>query len=117
MRRGLLAMAVLSGALVAGLPSAVPHPAAAQRQDEVTGARPSDETCERLRPARWRPTSGAADRRGTLRLFAIQYKPAIEHVRSYRSFRTAMRCLMEDFVVPHLVPGLPALVSSPRTSA
>jgi hypothetical protein len=54
------------------------------------------------------------DPRGTLRVFGIQYKQAIRHVRSYRSFDTAMRCLMEDFVVPHLHPGRPALVVFPE---
>ena len=76
--------------------------------------RPSGATCRDLRPSPWHPTIGQGNARGTLRVFGIQYKQAIRHVRSYRSFRTAMRCMMEDFVVPHLDPDKPTLVVFPE---
>lgn len=122
------ARALLVGALCAVLAASAgltPSPAAggetsASTPDSgTTGAlptrdRPDAATCRALRPPEWQPTIGHGDRRGTLRVFGIQYKLAIEHVRSYRTFRTAMRCLMEDFVVPHLDPRKPTLVVFPE---
>src|SRR5699024_194597 len=63
-------------------------------------ARPSEATCQALRPAGFVPATGYSDPDGALRVFAIQYKQQLSNVKSYASFRTAMRCLMEDFVVP-----------------
>lgn len=82
--------------------AAPPQPSLADRPDEAT--------CAALRPARWQPASGHEESNARLRAFAIQYKQEIRHVESYASFRTKMRCLMQDHVVPHLRPGVPALV-------
>ena len=73
-------------------------------------SRPSVETCRALRPTPWRPPTGTADRRGDLRVIGIQYKQDVRNVASYDAFRTAMRCLVEDFVVPLRVAGRPTLV-------
>lgn len=113
MRSARLAVAGVVCAVVAGL-SAGAATAQPPPTHTITGPRPSAELCESLRPERWRPTIGQPNRRGTLRVFGIQYKQAIRHVRSYRSFRTAMRCMMEDFVVPYLDPGRPTLVVYPE---
>ncbi|MCW2544089.1 MAG: Glycerophosphoryl diester phosphodiesterase [Frankiales bacterium] len=72
--------------------------------------RPSPETCAALRPSRWAPPSGSSDQRGDLRVIGIQYKQDVANVASYDAFRTAMRCLVEDFVVPLQVRGRPTLV-------
>jgi hypothetical protein len=40
----------------------------------------------------------------------VQYKQDVAHVTSYHAFRAAMRCLVEDFVVPHQRKGTPTLV-------
>jgi len=40
----------------------------------------------------------------------IQYKQDVANVTSYATFRTAMRCLVEDFVQPLRRPGVPTLV-------
>ncbi|SFF61847.1 Glycerophosphoryl diester phosphodiesterase [Fontimonas thermophila] len=72
--------------------------------------RPSPEVCAALRPARWQPASGAAAPHARLRVVGIQFKHDVRHVESYASFRTKMRCLMEDHAVPLMQPGLPMLV-------
>ena len=106
---------VLAGLLLttATITGAIP-PTARVEADSIHGTRPSASTCMSLRPRRWRPAIGHVNDRGTLRVFGIQYKQAVRHVRGYRSFRTAMRCLMEDFVVPHLDPSRPAMVVFPE---
>ena len=71
--------------------------------------RPDAQTCAALRPARWAPETGQADARGALRVVALQYKQEIRHVVSYAAFRTKMRCLVEDHVVPVMKPGRPTL--------
>ena len=95
-RRALLVLLVVA----VGLPSsAASAPRAA-----------ADAACTALRPHRWAPATGAAHPRGDLRVFAIQYKQVVENVATYEAFRTAMRCQVEDFVLPHRVPGRPTLV-------
>ncbi len=66
--------------------------------------------CAALRPHRWAPASGVTNPRGDLRVFAIQYKQDVRNVETYQSFRTAMDCLVRDFVLPHRVPNRPTLV-------
>lgn len=101
-------------------PRHVPETTATPVSSSVAGiapsrrGRPPEATCRSIRPRRWRPAIGHPNDRGTLRVFAIQYKQAVANVRSYRSFRTAMRCMMEDFVVPHLDPHKPSLVVFPE---
>src|SRR3546814_17887494 len=75
----------------------------------VSFDRPSPETCAALHPARWAPETGHADANGRLRVVALQYKPEIRNVVSYDSFRTKMRCLVEDPVVPVMQAGRPTL--------
>mgnify|MGYP001559749974 CR=1 FL=1 len=72
--------------------------------------RPAASVCAALRPARWLPGTGMAEAGARLRTVAIQYKQEVRHVESYASFRTKMRCLMEDHAVPLMQPGLPMLV-------
>ena len=72
--------------------------------------RPSAETCAALRPARWLPETGHADTNARLRVVGMQYKQEVRHVENYESFRTKMRCLMEDHVVPLMKSGLPMLI-------
>lgn len=72
--------------------------------------RPAASVCAALRPARWLPSTGTAEPGARLRAVAIQYKQDVRHVESYESFRTKMRCLVEDHAVPLMHPGLPMLV-------
>jgi predicted amidohydrolase len=53
---------------------------------------------------------GTTDAHGDLRVIGIQAEQRLQNVVSYATYRTAMRCLMEDFVVPYEVPGRPTLV-------
>lgn len=76
----------------------------------VPADHPDAATCAALRPSRWAPETGRADEHAALRVVAIQYKQELRHVVDYASFRTKMRCLMEDHVVPVMKPGLPTLV-------
>ncbi|HEX4894701.1 MAG TPA: glycerophosphodiester phosphodiesterase family protein, partial [Solimonas sp.] len=92
---------------VADLP---PCPATAGNPMPGMGERPSPATCAALRPARWLPASGAASSGAALRVVGLQFKHEVRHVETYASFRTKMRCLMEDHVVPLMRPGLPMLV-------
>lgn len=80
-----------------------------ERSGAGPASRPSPETCRALRPPHWSPPSGTADRHGDLRVVGVQYLQDVRNVASYDSFRTAMRCLVEDFVVPLEVPGRPTL--------
>ena len=98
----------LAGALAAValvVCSAPPATSAAPRRD----GRPAPAVCRALRPPLWRAPTGTADPRGDLRVIGIQYLQSIAHVSDYATFRTAMRCLVEDFVVPLEVPGRPTL--------
>ncbi len=72
--------------------------------------RPSPQVCESLRPSRWLPVTGHANADAKLRVVGVQYKQDVRHVETYESFRTKMRCLVEDHVVPLMQPGLPMLV-------
>jgi hypothetical protein len=72
--------------------------------------RPPAESCVALRPARWQAATGAAEAGAQLRVVGIQYKQEVRHVENYASFRTKMRCLMEDHAVPQMRRGLPMLV-------
>ncbi len=94
--------AVPSNTALAGAPTnTTPH---------LPSERPKASECELLRPARWLPASGTAEPQGRLRAVGIQYKQEVRHVTTYASFRTKMRCLVEDQVVPLMQPGLPMLV-------
>jgi hypothetical protein len=86
----------VGGLLLAGVP-------ATRAASRPTG-------CAHLRPHRWAPATGSTDPRGDLRVVGIQYKQDVSHVTTYAAFRTAMRCLVEDFVVPHERRGTPTLV-------
>lgn len=60
------------------------------------------------------PVSGHEDPDGDLRAFAIQYRIDLAHAVSIESYRGAMRALMDELVVPHMVPARPALVVYPE---
>lgn len=60
------------------------------------------------------PVTGYADPHGDLRVFAIQYRLDLAHATSVATYRDAMRALMDELVVPHLVPGRPSLVVFPE---
>ncbi|MET0735308.1 MAG: hypothetical protein ABWY55_06665 [Microbacterium sp.] len=61
-----------------------------------------------------RPVTGHDDPDGDLRVFALQYRIDLAHAESIETYRTAMRALMDELVVPHLVPGRPTLVVYPE---
>lgn len=93
-----------------GVPDTPACPDAPELPLPAMNDRPSPEICAALRPARWLPASGTGADNAKLRVVGIQYKQDIRHVESYASFRTKMRCLMEDHAVPLMQPGLPMLV-------
>lgn len=72
--------------------------------------RPDAGTCAGLRPSRWAPAVGAEAPAAKLRVVGLQFKHEVRHVASYETFRTKMRCLMEEHVVPVMRPGVPTLV-------
>ncbi|BCJ74439.1 carbon-nitrogen hydrolase family protein [Catellatospora sp. IY07-71] len=85
----------------------------------VTGApdgagRPTAAECAGYRSPGRVPVTGHTAPGAKLRVFAIGYHLNLDHAESYETWRTAMRCLMEDTVVPHLTPGVPALVVFPE---
>ncbi|HUR41276.1 MAG TPA: hypothetical protein VM240_08920 [Verrucomicrobiae bacterium] len=71
---------------------------------------PPGTDCAALRPANWLPVTGAPSPGARLRVVGMQYKQDVRHVASYASFRTKMRCLMEEHAVPLMRPDLPMLV-------
>lgn len=99
MRSVLALAAVCLGSLVAPVHATVPSAA----------GRPSPAVCRALRPPHWAPPTGSANPRGDLRVIGIQYLQDVRNVATYATFRTAMRCLVEEFVVPLVVPGRPTL--------
>lgn len=64
----------------------------------------ADDACAGTEAQTSAPALGHADTAGDVRVFAIQYKHEIRHVRTYETFRLKMRCLM----LAHVVPNLPA---------
>ena len=90
----------LATALLALL--AVPTPSAA--------ASVTDPACSALPRSRWAAATGVTEPHGTLRVFAIQWKQDISRVASYATFKQAVRCTIEEQVVPHERPGEPTLV-------
>jgi hypothetical protein len=73
-------------------------------------AGPSPAQCAAVAPARTTAPTGSASARGDLRVIGIQYQQQVANVVSYTSFRTAIGCLFEKYVVPFRVPGRPTLV-------
>ena len=71
---------------------------------------PPGTDCAALRPATWLPATGQAAPGAALRVVGMQYKQDVRHVADYDSFRTKMRCLMEEHAVPLMRPRLPMLV-------
>ena len=82
--------------------------------DAPQTGRPAAETCDEYAADGRAPVTGHADPDGTLRVFAIQYRIDIDHVRSYETYRTAMRCLMETLVEPYRRADQPMLVVFPE---
>ncbi|MEQ1440403.1 hypothetical protein AAG565_13675 [Fontimonas sp. SYSU GA230001] len=72
--------------------------------------RPPAQICAALRPPRWQAATGLPDANGRLRVVGIQFKQDVRHVVSYDSYRTKMRCLVEDHAVPLMQPDRPMLV-------
>lgn len=95
----LAAVALAAAPVTAGTPHAGRH-----------GDRPGAAVCAALRPHRSAPATGSTDPRGDLRVVGIQFRQDVRYVASYAAFRTKMRCLVEQYVVPHEKPGEPTLV-------
>ncbi|GAA2398979.1 carbon-nitrogen hydrolase family protein [Catellatospora methionotrophica] len=76
--------------------------------------RPSAAECASYRSPGRVPVTGHQAPGAKLRVFAVGYHLNLDHAASYATWRTAMRCLMEDTVVPHLSPGVPTLVVFPE---
>ncbi|HEV2074899.1 MAG TPA: glycerophosphodiester phosphodiesterase family protein, partial [Thermoleophilaceae bacterium] len=73
---------------------------------------PSAAACERVRASRSLPTTTTYDREpGAPRVFAMQFKQELRHVRTYRSFRTKIECMVRERVVPRLARGRPNVVA------
>jgi len=72
--------------------------------------RPDPATCAAMRPHRFATPTGSSDPHGDLRVVGVQYRQDVSAVATYASFRTRIRCVMEDLVVPQEVPGRPTLV-------
>lgn len=89
----------LALALLAGAPAAAaPKP-------------PSAATCRAVAAHRSLPAIRALDpKKGAPRVFAMQFKQDARHVRSYRTFRTAIECQLRRYVVPNLAKGRPNVV-------
>ena len=56
--------------------------------------------CAETRADRWAEASGVEDPTGEVRVYAIQFKHEIRHVRSHQTFDRKMRCLVEELVMP-----------------
>lgn len=94
--------------LAPGVPGDLP--ACANGLVSIDADRPDPATCKALRPSRWRAATGRPVRGAALRTVALQFKQHVRYVETYDTFRTKMRCLMEEHVVPVMRRGLPTLV-------
>ncbi len=98
----------------AGVPGDTPACPGGSRTDRAerlaAADRPTAEECEALRPDRWAPAIGSPRPDAAMRVVALQFKQDVRHVATYDDFRTKMRCLMEEHVVPVLDDDLPTLV-------
>lgn len=102
------------GLQIVGAPAAiVSNLLTGDRADRLAGT-PSAEECDAVRSPRQEPTSGHMDPEGTLRVFAIQYTIDFSDVADYATWRTTVRCLMEELVEPYRRPGQPVLVVFPE---
>lgn len=73
---------------------------------------PSRAQCAASRAHRFlAPIQSYAPSRDGVRVFAIQFKQEIRHVRSYASYHTAIECLIRRLVVPHLSAHEPNVVA------
>lgn len=76
--------------------------------------RPTPADCAPYRSPNRAPVTGYPQDGARLRVFAIGYHLNLDHAASYDTWRTAMRCLVEETVVPHMRPGVPTLVVFPE---
>ncbi|WP_157546329.1 hypothetical protein [Hamadaea tsunoensis] len=76
--------------------------------------RPTPAQCAPYRSPDRVPETGHDDAAARLRVFAIGYHLDLRHATSYDTWRTAMRCLIEDTVQPFRKPGVPTLVVFPE---
>jgi glycerophosphoryl diester phosphodiesterase len=74
---------------------------------------PSREECREARAQRSLPTirSWASRRKGTPRVFAMQFKQELRHVETYDSFRTKIECSILERVVRRLARNRPNVVA------
>ncbi len=110
MRSSVFAAVALGALALMGCGESQVHDGNTARGPRQPAERPSAEVCAVLRPARWLPAQGHAEPGSRLRTVAFQFKQDVRHVVSYDSFRTKMRCLVEDHAVPVMKPGLPMLL-------
>lgn len=110
-RRLAVAALLLATSLLAACGTSKPPSAATGAGPRLPAERPDAGTCAALRPNRWLPAQGVAEAGARLRVIAFQYKQEVRHVESYASFRTKMRCLVEEHAVPQMRPGLPMLLA------
>jgi hypothetical protein len=76
--------------------------------------RPTPADCAPYRSPNRVPVTGYEQDGAKLRVFAIGYHLNLDHAASYDTWRTAMRCLVEETVVPYMKPGVPTLVVFPE---
>jgi len=73
---------------------------------------PSRAECERSRAARTAPAIEAYEPRpGAPRVFAMQYKQEVRHVRSYAAFRRKIECMIREYVRPRLARDRPNVIA------
>lgn len=75
---------------------------------------PTTTDCAPYRSPNRVPVAGHQQDGARLRVFAIGYHLDLDHAASYETWRTAMRCLVEETVLPHRKPGVPTLVVFPE---
>lgn len=96
-----MALALTAGALLA--------PDLAIASTHTTGDHAVANSCQALRPPRYAPAIGTSSPHGDLRVIGVQYDQQVRNVVSYASFRRAMNCLVQEFVLPHERRGEPTL--------
>lgn len=70
--------------------------------------------CAPTHASRWSPAVGRSDPSAPLRVFVIQPKQEARHAVTYATYATEIRCLIDEFVAPHLRADRAELVVFPE---
>jgi glycerophosphoryl diester phosphodiesterase len=73
---------------------------------------PTKSQCRRTKARlHTRPIKNLEPKKGSPRVFAMQFKQEVRHVTTYGAFRKKIECMIREYVVPHLARHRPNVVA------